>query len=173
LEPEHAEGLEVHRLFEDELHFIVAPQHPWAATRRAEREGIPRQNYILYDRTSRTFQLVDEYFRAERMVLNTVMELGSMEAIKELVKLGLGISILAPWIVQEEIKAGSLVAIPVGRRKLSRRWAVVYPRGKRLGLAEETFIGLCRTVTESLPKGSGAERDNGRRSPGRTPRVNG
>ncbi len=173
LEPQRADELEVHRLFEDELHFIVAPQHPWAASRRAEREDIPRQNYILYDRTSRTFQLVDEYFRAERMVLNTVMELGSMEAIKELVKLGLGVSILAPWIAQEEIKEGSLVAVPVGRRKLSRRWAVVYQRGKRLGLAEETFIGLCRSVTENLPQEIGAERDNGRKPPGRASRENG
>ena len=116
---------------------------------------------------------MDEYFRAERMVLNTVMELGSMEAIKELVKLGLGVSILAPWIAQEEIKEGSLVAVPVGRRKLTRRWAVVYPRGKRLGLAEETFIGICRSVTHSLPKESDAARNNSRWPPSRAPRMNG
>jgi DNA-binding transcriptional LysR family regulator len=173
LEPQRTDGLEVQRLFEDELHFIIAPQHPWAASRRVDREDIPRQNYILYERASRTFQLVDEYFRAERMVLNTVMELGSMEAIKELVKLGLGISILAPWIAQDEIREGSLVALPVGRRKLSRRWAVVYARGKRLGLAEETFIGICRSVTENLPKESDAALDNCRKPPGRAPRVNG
>jgi DNA-binding transcriptional LysR family regulator len=35
------------------------------------------------------------------MVLNTVIELGSMEATKELVKLGIGVSILAPWVVQK------------------------------------------------------------------------
>jgi DNA-binding transcriptional LysR family regulator len=152
LEPQRPEGLQVHRLFADELHFIVAPQHPWAAARKAERAEIPTQNYILYHRASRTYQMVDEYFRAERVVLKTVMELGSMEAIKELVKLGLGISILAPWIAQNEIKEGSLVAVPIGRRKLSRHWAVMYARGKRLALAEETFIGLCRSVTENLPK---------------------
>ena len=35
------------------------------------------------------------------MVLNTVIEVGSMEATKELVKLGIGVSILAPWIAQK------------------------------------------------------------------------
>jgi hypothetical protein len=34
------------------------------------------------------------------------------------VKLGLGVSILAPWITQKEIEEGSLVALPLGRRKL-------------------------------------------------------
>jgi LysR family transcriptional regulator, low CO2-responsive transcriptional regulator len=50
--------------------------------------------------------LVENYFRAEQIVLNTVIEMGSMEAAKELVKLGLGVSILAPWVAQKEIEAG-------------------------------------------------------------------
>jgi DNA-binding transcriptional LysR family regulator len=94
--------------------------------------------------------MVDDYFRSERVVLKTVIELGSMEAIKELVKLGLGISILAPWIARGELEARSLVAMPLGRRKLTRRWAVLQLKGKRPSLAEETFIGLCRSVTENM-----------------------
>lgn len=152
LEPKHLEGIQIHGLFEDELQFIVAPTHPWAATGRAIRDDIARQNYLLYHRTSRTFQLVDDYFRGERMVLNTVMELGSMEAIKELVKLGLGISILTPWIVQEELREGSLVAVPLGRRKLTRRWSLMQSKGRPLGLAGQTFLGLCRAVGENLPR---------------------
>ena len=45
-----------------------------------------------------------------------------MEAIKELVKLNLGVSILAPWIVRKEIAEKSLVALPLGRKKLRRKW---------------------------------------------------
>ena len=93
---------------------------------------------------------MDDYFRAERVALRTVIELGSMEAIKELVKLGLGVSILAPWITQEEVEAGSLIALPLGRRKLSRTWAVRQRKGKRPTLAEETFIRICRSVTENI-----------------------
>jgi DNA-binding transcriptional LysR family regulator len=73
-----------------------------------------------------------------------------MEATKELVKLGLGISILAPWIARKEIEEGSLVALPLGRRKLQRRWGILHPRGKRLNLAEETFIGLCESACVPL-----------------------
>jgi DNA-binding transcriptional LysR family regulator len=80
------------------------------------------------------------------MVLNTVIQLGSMEAIKELVKLGLGASILAPWVARKEIEEGSLVALPLGRRKLQWRWGILHWRGKRLSLAEETFIGLCEAA---------------------------
>lgn len=137
-------------VFADELVFITDPLHPWATSGIPPSEDIARQRLIIYRKSSLTFRMVDEYFRAEDIVLNTVMELGSMEAIKELVKLGLGVSIVAPWVVQRELDEGSLIALPLGRRKLRREWSLVHWRGRRLTLAEETFAGLCRTAVETL-----------------------
>ena len=123
-------------------------QHQGALAGRVEREEIPRQNYILYSKRSVTFRLIENYFRHEQMVLNAVIEVGSMEATKELVKLGLGVCVLTPWIARKEIEDGSLVALPLGRKKLTRRWGIVHWRGKRLNLAEETFIGLINKYEE-------------------------
>lgn len=147
LEPRNEPEFEFRSLFADELEFLVAPSHPWAMAGRVVREEIPRQNYILYNKASYTFQMVEEYFREEDMVLNTVIELGSMEAIKELVKLGLGVTILSPWISQVELQEKSLVSLPLGRRKLKRHWGVLHWRDRRLSLVEETFANLCRNAT--------------------------
>jgi DNA-binding transcriptional LysR family regulator len=152
LEPKHEERLEFHPLFTDEMVFLVSPKHPWALAERVTREEIPRQHYILYNKNSYTFRMVEDYFKGEEMVLNTVIEFGSMDAIKELVKLGLGVSILAPWIAQDELQEKSLVSLPLGRRKLKRTWGVLHWKGRRLSLAEETFMGLCRSVTEELAR---------------------
>jgi len=150
LEAEKEPQLEFHPLFNDELQFVVSALHPWAQAGRVERIEIPRQNYILYSKHSVTFRLIEDYFRREEMVLNTVIEAGSMEATKELVKLGLGVSIIAPWVAKKEIEEGSLVALPLGRKKLQRRWGILQWRGKRLNLAEETFIGLCDSACAPL-----------------------
>ena len=150
LEPPREPQLKFHPLFTDDLQFIVAPLHPLARAGRIERPAIPRQNYILYSKRSLTFRLIADYFRREQMELNTVIEAGSMEATKELVKLGLGVSILAPWITQKEIEEGSLVALPLGRRKLQRDWGILHWQGKPLNLAEETFIGLCESFCAPL-----------------------
>lgn len=142
--------LKFHPLFTDDLQFIVAPLHPWARTGQIERAAIPRQNYILYSKRSITFRLIAEYFRREQMELNTVIEAGSTEATKELVKLGLGVSVLAPWVAQKEIEERSLVALPLGRRKLQRHWGILHWHARQLNLAEETFIGLCRSFCIGL-----------------------
>ena len=137
-------------LFQDELRFFVAPLHPWAKLGRAPRESIGSETLILYNKASFTFRLMSDYFREEKIILSNFIELGSMEAIKELAKIGLGVGVLAPWIARTELEKGSLVSVPLGPRKLRRRWSVAYLKGRRLALAEETFVGLCESVTEML-----------------------
>jgi len=154
LEPDGEPQLEFHPLFTDELHFIVGAQHPWADSKRVQRDEIPLQSYILYSKQSLTFRLIEAYFQQDNIVLNTVIELGSMEGIKEMVKLGLGISIAALWIAQREIAEGTLTSLPLGRRKLQRHWGVLHRRGRRLDFAEATFSSLCEQACASLVSGS-------------------
>ena len=152
LEPKNEEQLDFHRLFSDELAFLVGASHSWAAHCQVVRSEIPKQNYVLYNKGSYTFRLIEQYFREEDMVLNTVIELGSMDAIKELVKLALGVSIIAPWIAARELQEKSVVALPLGRRKLKRNWGVVHRRNRRLTMAEETFVTLCKTACAKLER---------------------
>ncbi|MBM3871016.1 MAG: LysR family transcriptional regulator [Verrucomicrobia bacterium] len=144
LEPGLETGLEFVPLFTDELQFLVSAKHPWAVAHQIGREEIPTQPYILYNRSSLTSRLVEGYFRHEDMTLLTMMEVGSMSAIREMVGRGLGVAILAPWVARDEIAAGALVALPLGRRKLLRNWGMLHRRGRRLNLAEEQFISACR-----------------------------
>lgn len=78
------------------------------------------------------------------------MEPGSLEALKEMVKIGMGAGIASPWIAEKELAEGSLVSLPLGKRPLKRQWGFCYLRKKRLTLAEETFLGLCRTAVQNL-----------------------
>ena len=157
LEPGPEAGVEFVPLFTDELQFLVSPQHPWAVAQRVAREEVPTQPYILYSRSSYTSRLVEGYFRHEDMTLHKMMEVGSMSAIREMVARGLGVSILAPWVARDDIASGKLVALPLGRRKLTRNWGVLHRRGRRLSLPEEEFVSLCRRAGAQLASVSEAK----------------
>jgi DNA-binding transcriptional LysR family regulator len=150
LEPKREEQFVFRPLFTDELHFIVSPSHPWARAGRVNRQEITRQNFILYSKSSYVFGQISDYFLGEKIVLPSSIELGSMEAIKELVKLGVGVSLFPPWTVRAELEEKSLVMLPLGKRKLRRRWGILYWRGRRLTAQEETFIDLCAAVAGRL-----------------------
>jgi len=153
LEPDREPRIEFQPLFTDELMFLVGADHPWHTKGHVVREEIPKQQYILYSKQSFTFQHIEDFFREEEMVLNTVVELGNMEAIKELVKLGLGVSIAAPWIAREELESGELVSLPLGKRKLKRNWGFMALKNRRLNLMEETLLGFCKSAAQALPLG--------------------
>lgn len=147
-EPPQRNDFEFRPMFTDELTFLMSPLHPWAVAGQVERASIKSQRFILYTRASQLSEMIERYFRAERITLSAQIELGNMEAIKELVKLGLGVSILAPWVAAKELAEGSLCALPLGRRKLTRRWGILSRKDQKLSLAHATFAGLCQAVTE-------------------------
>ena len=44
------------------------------------------------------------------------MEISSPEASKELIKVGIGIGILADWVVEEDVNKGELVSLQLGKK---------------------------------------------------------
>lgn len=149
LRPPDVSRLECHPVFDDELEFLVSPLHPWTQSPPKVKDA-PAETYIVSSRSSLNFQLIQEFFLKQGVRLHHFIELGSSEAAKELAKLGLGIAIAARWIARAEIEAGQLVAVPLPKARLRRRWVVSSLKGRPLNLAERTFTGLCEEVGKRM-----------------------
>ena len=150
LEPGRESGLEFRRLFNDELRLLVSPMHAWARLGRVPGEALKKETLIVYNKGSYSDELLTKHLHAAGLELGDTMQLGSMEAIKELAKVGVGAGVLAPWIAKREIAEGSLVSLPLPGGKLKRSWGVAHLRGRKLSLAEETFSGLCEAVAKTV-----------------------
>ncbi len=163
VDPSNLKDVTVKRLFTDELILVTSPIHPFAQKGSVKMSDIAQERLVLYNKGSHTFSLIENFFRQNKLALQNFIELGSMEAIKELIKINYGVSFLASWIVENEINIGSLVHIPMGRKKIHREWGICYATDKKLSITEETFLGICESVaktmritapTESTKKGS-------------------
>lgn len=147
---ETTDSLEWHELFTDTLQFFVSPMHSWAQVRRLQRKDLAKQQVIVYDRSAVTSRLIMASLKKLGVAPADVLSLGSMEAIKEMVKVGLGVGVLAPWVTARETEAGSLVSVPFPAERMQREWGVVSYAGQRLSFMAETFLGLCKDVTAGL-----------------------
>jgi DNA-binding transcriptional LysR family regulator len=150
IRPERQRKLAYHDLLEDELHFLVSPLHPWAKAGRVDRRQLGEQPMVLYGRHSATYRLVERYFLKMGVPLRDPIELPDVGAIKELVKLGLGVSVTAEWVARPEVADKSLVLLPPPLGRLRRNWCIATPAGRRLSVAEQTFVGLCQNVAAQL-----------------------
>lgn len=138
-------------LFSDELAFVAPPAHPWAKRPSLSPAEIGSQRLIAYNRQSHTWKSVSEYFAEDEISLTVGVECESIMVVKELLKLGAGVGVLAPWVIASELDKKTLVTIPLGKRRLLRNWGVFSPASRRLSLPETIFIEILRTISATLP----------------------
>jgi len=147
--------LRIFPLFDDELGLVLNPLHPLADGKRIKAADLANERFVLYSRFSATYRLVERHFIRLKLALNDAIELGSMEAIKALVKLGLGISVLAKWVVQPQLDDGSLIWQPLPGPRLHRTWGIAMRTDNQPTLVERTFIELCRAASRKVTQTAG------------------
>lgn len=109
-------GLVVELCRVDELVAVTAPGHPLAGKERVAVAELLEHPYIAREEGSGTREVVQEYLEAAGVAssgVDTVMELGSPEAVKGAVEAGMGVAVLSRTTIQKELRLGTLVAIPL------------------------------------------------------------
>lgn len=100
-------------IFDDSTVFVAAPDHPFSALKKITMSELENQSFILIKSESGYTMELKKSFQKLNVQVDTIMELGSIEGIKQCVKKGLGISFLPRIAVDKEIKNGELVILPV------------------------------------------------------------
>lgn len=109
---------------------LIAPKN-MALPARVSPAVLSTKAVILYEPSGNTRRLADDWLLREGVSLKPVMSLGSVEAIKEMVRAGLGCAILPSMAIRDRETHQNLVVRTLSP-KLQRKLAVVVRRDKRL-----------------------------------------
>jgi LysR family transcriptional regulator for metE and metH len=137
-------GAERVHLFDDELLFIMSPNHRLADRTCIEGADIVGEDFITYTRIPEPDREYAKLFRPSESYPNWTATVELPEAIVEMVAAGLGTSVLAGWAVQDSIDSGRIVGARVGRAGITVPWYAT----TRAGDAAEDQIN--RRVAEVL-----------------------
>ncbi len=148
--PNRPGAVEMVPLFTDEIMWIVAQNHPWAKSGTVPTQEIPQQSFICSQSGSFTTRLLEKTLDRDGVRLNCRIEIADLKAVKEMVKDGAGVTALAPWAAKEELEDKSLVALPLGRRKLRRNWCLMRSPNRKANLGEEVFARISLEVAKAL-----------------------
>ena len=153
--PSHLPGLSTEECGDDELQVVCSPGHPLAGLKAVTPKQLMTHAYISREPGSGTREVTDSYFRSAGFSaeqLNSVMELGSPDAIKGVVETGLGYAIMSKVIVAKEKQLGVLVAVPLVP-KLTRTLTLVYPKEKFRSLLVSSFVKFSKGRLRDASKG--------------------
>jgi len=132
-------------LMRNPLVLIGPVGHPWAAARRVPRRALDGQPLLLREVGSGTRLATEAYLRTHGLAPAVRATLGSNEAIKHAVAVGLGLAVLSRHALAENPAQDGLAILPVAGFPIERRWLLVWRRDRRLSLAAHRFVEHVRT----------------------------
>ncbi len=106
---------------------ITPPDHPCAGMQVIDREMLSGMTLLGGEPGTGTGRILANFFGDSGPFPSVSMQLGSTEAVKQAVKAGLGVSLVMAACVSEEVRAGTLRAIPVSHSGLSKSLMVISP----------------------------------------------
>jgi len=128
-------GLSVTALGDEELVSVLNREHPLAAKRTLDAEDLGSLRFILYGKHTVMQDLINRYFEALGVSPQISMEVENNEAIKSLVRAGLGASILPRCAVEREPANSVLRILRVKGKPLMRQLCLVTAGAEALPLA--------------------------------------
>lgn len=126
-------------LFEDELLAIVSPNHPLAMRKRLLPKDFEGENLIKYDIPDAHSDIINNFFKPNNVKPKKILRMRLTEAIIEMIKAEMGVSIMAKWSVQKYLDRGELAGIPVAKMG-KRMWYAVTLKNLKEPQYQKAFI---------------------------------
>jgi len=122
------------------------------APRQCHMSALGRFPFILYSKGSRMEDLIERYFAEFNFQPKVIMTFDNGEAIKAMIRTGLGISMLPMWIVDGDLKRGGLSLIRQRERSLFSKVELAARKSNYVPTAVQAFIQLSRAFQFRTPR---------------------
>ena len=142
--PVSGRSFEIIPVLKDEFVLIAPCDMPLPA--RITPAVLATRPVVLFEPGGNTRRIADQWLARGAVSLKPLMSLGSVEAIKEMVRAGLGCAILPGMAVSAAAKPRDLIVRSLSPR-LYRRLAVVVRRDKRLDLGLRKTLSALRAMS--------------------------
>jgi LysR family transcriptional regulator for metE and metH len=164
--PVRDDRIESTPLFEDEMVVVAAPSHPLAKAAFVRPEDFADEHLLVYTPLQAEDLIVRRVLGPAGVMPRRVTAIQLTEAMLEMVRAGLGISVLARWAAEPQVASGAVRAIRLTQHGLMREWSAGVLRQQTTPLYIREFCRLLSAGPTSLSmekreKGQMGKRANG------------
>lgn len=136
------------KLVHDDMRLVVPANHKWAKKTHIELDQLFDEPFIMRESGSGTLKSLQNSLSKlgkTPRALNGVAEFGSTASVIQGIKNGVGVSILSPIAVADELSSGTLKALTVKGLDLSRYFYLTTHRNRTPSPLCDAFIKFVKT----------------------------
>ncbi|VBB05920.1 transcription regulator hth lysr [Lucifera butyrica] len=126
----------------DRVVVVAPPKHFLAHNKVNPLASLMDERWVLREPDSGTRRVFEEFVNRHgynAASLKIVMELSSSEAIKSAIKAGLGLGAISCLAVEDDLKRGELITVPLSEGEITRNFIMLHHREKFQTRAVEKF----------------------------------
>ena len=136
----------------DPLVLICSPEHWLSKKKHCRFSDIASEVFLIKPEHSATRDFLLDRIQENNKELKNVMEINSLEGIKQGVIHGLGVSILSRLSIMQELKSGLLCEIAFDDIQFSRGIRYFYHKEKYISPATKNFLSVLQSQAQILTK---------------------
>ena len=121
----YEEELDYYPLFTDELVAILPKSHVLSGAKKIKPEDFLNERVLIYDIPFEESTFLQNMMSPLGYDVSKAMRIPLTEAIIEMVKAGIGVSVLAKWAIHPYLKSKKLVSLPLDHPAVQRTWYAV------------------------------------------------
>ncbi len=144
-----SELLITRELFRQPLHLLMSVRHRFArqGMTTCTLEQIAAEPLIVLDATSRMGQITQRIFAQRNLPLRPLVEIESVEGLKEMVQQNLGVTLTLPALMRPAQIGGDFVLVPISDVAEEFSFALVY---RRVGAISPVARGFINAIAQSV-----------------------
>ncbi|AYY81781.1 MULTISPECIES: LysR family transcriptional regulator [Proteus] len=136
----------------DPLVLICSPKHWLAQKKHCRFSDIASEVFLIKPEHSATRDFLLDRIKENNKEIKNVMEINSLEGIKQGVIHGLGISVLSRLSILQELESGLLCEIPFDDIQFSRGIRYFHHKEKYISPATKNFLSVLQSQAKILTK---------------------
>jgi DNA-binding transcriptional LysR family regulator len=148
-------GIVQEKLMEDDMCLIVPADHKWASRKSVSVSMLQKEPFLIREKGSGTLLSLKNSLAKKQIdfkSFNIIAEMGNTTAVIQGIKNRIGVSILSPMAIQEELGNGSLMALLVDGLDLKRSFYLTRHGQRTASPIGHTFIQFLCEGVEALMK---------------------
>jgi DNA-binding transcriptional LysR family regulator len=140
--PVEGDDLVQQPLWRYEMAFVVPPDDPLGDRDTVSVMELQARPFILYQRAVVIDAAIRQFCVAAGFEPRIVIQNDQADSIRELVKLGMGISLLPLWSVSDDLRRGTLKIVRLDSRRLFSVTGLIYRRTSHLPKAAQSLLDV-------------------------------
>ncbi len=137
--------LETYSIWQDQLQFVAAPDHPLATQSHLQLADLTRHQAILPDINTYTTRLVKNLFDQQNLSIDITVVTNHLESIKMMLSIGLGWGVLPDRLIDHQLHK-----LDVKHQPLIRPLGLIHHKQRSLTNTSKAFIELLQRQASSI-----------------------